>query len=136
MKYEIEAKCFPGYPLETLVGTLTGLDYEDIKPRSEKIKRWGGQTFVKLFRDLGYNVNPRFIAFDPETNYPCLMRCRSFDRKDPYWYGFGYYDNVIYDQDGDTYFTEEVFKTIRGKSYFVTKSGAKLRVTSMLQVWI
>lgn len=124
-KYEIEHVVFINRYTESEIAMLTGLDLDDILPVSEKVTRWTGSAYVKVFQKLGFNCNPRFKKFDKQTEYPCLMRCRNIRKKDPYWYGFVYYDGYVYDvYNGPMTWAEW--------NHVYTN----LKITSMLQVWI
>jgi len=112
----------------TLVGILTGLPKEDLIEAQKEVwrlnrrslsKGWGGQSFIQLFRFLGFNTNNRFIKFDPDTDKPCIMRTTSFQKG--YWYGFIYHDGLVNNE-----MALEDWK----------KCYKKLKITSMLQIWI
>lgn len=112
-----------------LVAVLTGLEIDDIKEVNIEVCRvngisryktaWGGQHFIKLFRALGFNTNDRFVKFDPNTDKPCIIRTTSFQKG--YWYAFIFDGKLV-----DNIWTLEQFH-VRWK---------KLKITSMLQVWI
>ncbi len=123
MKYEIEPRFFEGYHFESEISTLTGLELEEILPHTKDITRWSGSTYVKLFRKLGFNCNPKFKKFDRETPYPCIMRTKKPKVKQ-FWYGFIYYDNKIYIQ-------EDVLTWEEWNAMY-----PNYRITSMLQVWV
>lgn len=125
MKYEIEHIAYPNHYIESEIAMLTGLELEDILPISGKVTRWSGSAYVKVFQSLGYSCNPRFIKFDKQTQYPCLMRTHNQIKKEPYWYGFVYYDGFVYDIN---------FGKITWAQW--NELCPELRVTSMLQVWI
>jgi hypothetical protein len=124
-KYEIEHVRFDGLWIESEIGMLTGLGLGDILKVTGKITHWSGQTFVRVFHQLGYNCNQRFVKFDKQTPYPCMMRCNKVRVKENCWYGFVYYDGFVYLVD-------------EGKITWAewNKLHPDLRVTSMLQVWI
>ncbi|QEL01567.1 hypothetical protein FKG96_12370 [Olivibacter sp. LS-1] len=124
-KYQLDGKrYYPNNHHHTVIAVLTGLDIVDIIDASPLNDHWGGQTFVKTFNKLGFNTNHRFIKFDRDTIYPCLMRTKRTDIKEPYWYCFPYYDGWVY-FEGYCY----------GFEYFFAMYN-NLRITSMLQVWI
>lgn len=125
MKYEIEHIAYQNHYIESEIAMLTGLELEEILTVSGKVARWNGSAYVKTFRSLGYNCNPRFKKFDKETEYPCLMRTHRVRKKEKYWYGFVYYDGFVYD-------------FYNGKMTWAEWNHiySDLRVTSMLQVWI
>ena len=126
MKYEIDYVRFPGKYFESEIAMLTGLTLEEILPVTSKIKRWSGSAFVKIFQQLGYNCNPRFKKFEKDTEYPCMMRSHNRFHKEGYWYGFVYYDGIVY----DLYQDQKITWAEWNECY------PHLRVTSMLQVWI
>lgn len=124
-KYEIELAYFPDHWFESEIATLTGLSFEEIYAVTKDVKRWSGSAYVKVFQRLGFNCNNRFVKFDKDTPYPCMMRCRKLRVKESHWYGFIFYD-------GNIYFP-----------YYGTLTWAQwndqypnYKVTSMLQVWI
>lgn len=108
----------------TSIAILTGLPLEEIAAASPESHYWGGQRFVEVFRRLGFNVNPRWKKFDPETEYPCLIRFKAIDSKEPYWYQTVYYDGKIQDGNAEWEFHQ-------WKKYY-----SNYKITSMLQVWI
>jgi hypothetical protein len=78
LKYEIEFVNYgPDHHNQTAISSLTGLSFEEADQAVKDMKKkcWGGQTYVKVFQNLGFNTNPRFIKFDSATPYPCIMRC-------------------------------------------------------------
>lgn len=125
MKYELDwTRYYPDNGHYTIIAILTGLPLEDIKKASPSKRAWGGQTYVYVFKKLGFNSNNRFIKFNPETEYPCLMRFKRTDIKEPYWYGCVYYDNIVY------------MGNCRVKFSDFLNNNTNIRITSMLQVWI
>lgn len=124
-KYELDwTRYHPGNHHYTVIAILTGLPIEEIEAVSPVADCWGGQRFVEVFRKLGFNVNRRFKKFDPDTEYPCLMRHKRTDIKEPYWYLEVYYDGKVY--GGNSYYTLEDWM----------KQYPQCKITSMLQVWI
>lgn len=136
MKYEIEVVNYgPDHHNQTAISTLTGLCFEEADQAVKKVNRkcWGGQTYVKVFQNLGFNTNPRFIKFDPATPYPCIMRCSNYVKG--YWYLFIYHDGIVYDLFANSFrLDDKMHVSKRNGSYFLKHYGMK--VTSMLQVWI
>lgn len=128
-KYEIEPVYHPGYFFESQICSLTGLELEEVTKHTEKIKTWRGRTYIDLFRELGFNTNPRFMKFDAETKYPCLMRTVQRSGKRTYWYGFVYHDSMVY-------VIGEGPLPIKMGLYQFTQAYPHLKITSMLQVWI
>ena len=125
MKYELDwTRYHPDNHHYTVIAILTGLPFDEIAAVSPQKDCWGGQSFVHVFRNLGFNVNPRFKKFDPQTEYPCLMRCKRTDIQEPYWYLFVYYNNLV--DTGNCRMTFDEWQ----------QQYRNLRVTSMLQVWI
>lgn len=124
-KYEIEHANFEGHGFESEISMLTGLGFDEIIKVTGKITRWSGRAFINTFQKLGYSCNQRFIKFDKNTPYPCMMRCHKIRVKESYWYGFIYYDGFVYHVDA-------------GKITWALWNDwyPDLRVTSMLQVWI
>ena len=135
-RYEIEVVCYgPDLHNQSVISSLTGLDFEEANQAVQSISRnsWSGQTYVKVFQNLGFNTNPRFIKFDPKTPYPCIMRCRN--HKKGYWYLFLYHDGIVYDLHANSFRLDDHYNVASRKgSYFLKNYGMK--VTSMLQVWV
>lgn len=126
--YEIELVYFgKGFHHETIIGILTGYSLDEILakcPRGRNI--WFTRDYLDTFRALGFNVNPRFKDFDPETPWPCIMRCKCTMGKDTYWYGWVYYQGQVYSSHNEQLTFEE----------WIAEFGKRFRVTSMLQVWV
>lgn len=135
MKYEIEVVNYgPDQHHQSAISSLTGLYFEEADQAVKEVNRkcWGGQTYVKIFQNLGFNTNPRFIKFDPATPYPCIMRCSNHVKG--YWYLFIYHDGIVYDLYGNSFrLDDKTYVSKRNGSYFLKHYGMK--VTSMLQVW-
>ena len=135
-KYEIEVVSYgPDLYNQSVISSLTGLNFEeaDQAVRSISRKSWVGQTYVKVFQNLGFNTNPRFVKFNPDTPYPCIMRCRNHVKG--YWYLFLYHDGMVYDIHGNSFRLYDPYNVAsRNGSYFLKNYGMK--VTSMLQVWV
>lgn len=113
------------YWMHALFSVITGLDYDEID-RVIKKKRCSGQEWISMVRDLGFNVSPRWKSFDPETIYPCIIRCHHRDANSS-WYPFIYYDDKVYaPHHGGTY--DSLSQFLNENDYF--------RITSMIQVWI
>lgn len=111
---------------------MTGLDFEEADQAVKSISRksWSGQTYVKVFQNLGFNTNARFVKFDPTTPYPCIMRCRNHLKG--YWLLFLYHDGIIYDLHGNSFRLDDPYNVVkRNGSYFLKLYGMKLM--SMLQ---
>lgn len=137
-KYELEHVWWPEHGHESMIGTLTGLPLEDIlKVTSKMPEAWSGQMYIKVLRKLGFNTNNRFVKFDPETPYPCIIRMKSHNPKDPNWYAAVYNDGTLYNQDQERDFEREM-RHVLGKYFTKTwqVDNIILRVSSMLQVWI
>ncbi len=133
MKFEIEPVCWPDYPHLNDLGTLTGLDLDELIAASKDLGiRWNGQTYIKLLNNLGFNTGRGFVKFDANTQYPCLLRLSRSD--DKYWYTYPYYDGFIY-HGLDRFDLKSHSKLINGK-YFLTLNNKPYKITSMLQVWI
>lgn len=139
-KYEIESVNFGRYMHhENIIGMLTGLPLDEINTALKKLgiippypydfkskDIWNTRDYLNTFHALGFNTNPRFKKFDPETKYPCIMRCKQRGEENGYWYGWVYNDNTVYDTHSQVC-TFDQWIEIYKKDY---------RVTSMLQVWI
>lgn len=144
-KYEIEfvsrAEALGNYSL-ALISMLTGLPADEIAgkipQRLRKDGGWYGRDFIEVFRQLGYNCSPRFIPFDQNTAYPCLLRfgprehevarARRAGEKPPDWWAvIVYYDGLCYDPNGTD---EDVVP------FHLSRFNPDLKVTSMLQVWM
>lgn len=126
-KYEIEPVCFPNLHHHTIVGLLTGLTLEEIEPVASTNRIWYTKTYLEVFHTLGFSTNPRFKPFDPDTEYPCIMRCKEVGKENGYWYGWVYNNGLVYDTNGHEAITFDQWINFY-KDYY--------RVTSMLQVWI
>lgn len=125
--YEIELVYFGEYyHHETIIGILTGLPLDEIKAKCPDRDIWYTPDYLNTFRALGFNVNPRFKKFDPNTEWPCIMRCHCSIGKDRYWYGWVYYRDWVYSSRNEQFTFDEWIKIY----------GKRFRVTSMLQVWI
>lgn len=105
-----------------LVGILTGLPVEEIIEAAPKGTLWRGPSFTCLFRDLGFNTSQGFVPFDPDTEHPCLMRTTSFRKNE--WYAWAYFDRKVYAPTDS--FTFDAW----------LRYYKRLKITSMLQVWI
>lgn len=129
-KYEIEIVNFEDhfhdgdFLLQSEFATLTGLEWEEIWDATHDVKIASGQWFIKTFRKLGFNTNTRWIKFDKQTEFPCMMRCKiPHDKK--HWAGWVYYDGHVYDiREGKLTWAEW------------NAMWPNYKVTSMLQVWI
>lgn len=135
-KYELEVVSYgPNLYNQSVISSLIGLDFDEADQAVKAIscKSWSGQTYVKVFQNLGFTTNPRFVKFDPKTPYPCIMRCRNHVKG--YWYLFLYHDGIVYDLHGNSFHLDDPYNVaFRNGSYFLKNYGMK--VTSMLQVWI
>ncbi len=136
MKYEFEVINY-GRPYfhESTLSTLTGLEFDDVHPivRSIGKKKWGGQLYIKALQNLGFNTNPRFVKFNSDTSYPCILRCRNHEKG--IWYLFYYCNGIIYDGWGNSFELTNIDNVacIKG-SYFLKQQ--QMKITSMLEVWI
>lgn len=101
------------------IGVLTGLPDDEIFEACPNKELWGGQAFVKTFKKLGFNTSERFEKFDPETDKPCIMRTVSYQKGK--WFAWIYYNGLV-----DNTYTLAQFR----------EKWPRLRITSMLQVWI
>lgn len=123
MEYELDwGRVLPGQTQLSnidIVGILTGLPDEEIRKVAPTKDAWNGQDFVKTFKALGFNTSERFEKFNPDTRKPCLMRAS--------WYQKGYWSAWIY--DGKLVSNAWTLEEWR-------KQYHKLRITSMLQVWL
>lgn len=126
-KYEIP-ECYFGRHMhhETIIGLLTGLQLDEICRASPTRSVWYTSDYLQVFQKLGFNTNPRFKPFDPNTEYPCIMRCKRVGEIDGYWYGWIYYDGKVYDTMAGIWNFDDWIETY--KTHY--------QVTSMLQVWI
>lgn len=108
-----------------IIAILTGLPIEDIVKVSPTRDAWYGKDFINIFRSLGFNVNPRYIKFNPKTEYPCMMRFRDKTDNKVCWYSYVYYNDKVYTGKGEWWRFDQWIKAY-----------SNCRVTSMLQVWI
>lgn len=120
--YELAWPRMTGNKNEDILGILTGLSPAEIHAAAPANGIWRGQAFVKAARSLGFNCNGHFIPFDRDTEHPCIMRTTSFQKG--FWYPWVYYENVVYTQ------TDAMQFAVWQKQF------PRLRVTSMLQIWI
>ena len=105
-----------------MIGCLTGLSDQEIIDVVSARESWNGQEYVRSFRNLGFNCNPRFVKFDPATKYPCIMRSTSEYKG--YWNAWVYNNGMVY----GSWFRMTLDKW--------KENYPKLKITSMLQVWI
>lgn len=139
-KYEINPVTFgANMHHETIIGILTGLELDEINIALKKLKIipaypydfkskdiWFTKDYLNTFHELGFNTNERFRKFDPETVYPCIMRCKRVREENGYWYGWIYNNHWVYDTHGSVWTFDE----------WIDQFKKEYRVTSMLQVWI
>lgn len=120
---------------ESTLSTLTGLDFDEVHHMVKSIgkKRWGGQLYIKVLQNLGFNTNPRFVKFNSDTSYPCILRCRNHEKG--IWYLFYYCNGTIYDWRGNSFRLNDKTQvaSINGSYFF---KQYKMKITSMLEVWI
>lgn len=145
--YEIElvrAQPGAGDNLE-LVATLTGYPLEEIRAKAEpqllKCSGWYGRDFIATFRALGFNCSQRFVPFDHNTDYPCLMRYQPTKRqmvregiKHPWWNVMVYYRGRVYDPHYGIYAMHRTDAAALGLPEWWNHEA--YRVTSMIQVWM
>jgi hypothetical protein len=124
-KYELDWTRIHDNHHHLVIAVLTGHSIEDIIAASPTYDSWAPRDYINTFRKLGFNTNNRFIKFNPETPYPCLMRYTRTDIDEPYWYGSVYYDHKV-DEGSARWAFDNWLKYHNGT----------IRVTSMLQVWI
>ena len=125
MTYELDwTMYYPDDSRVSAIAVLTGHEIEDILAVCPKTESWRSSSFKEAFHQLGFNTNKRFMAFDPETIYPCLMRYKDSDIKGNYWYCRVYYHGRVYGNGYSVPF-----------DYWI-QDNPNCRVTSMLQVWI
>jgi len=132
--YEIELVCSEtdsDYHL-ALLATITGLEKQEIfgKLPAEltRAKSWRGRSFIEAACAVGFNVNPRFIKFDPATPWPCIMRVHVPDAWGwkGCWWALVYNQGIVYDvSTGNPHSLEWWQRHYPG-----------CRITSMLQIWI
>jgi len=113
---------------EAIVGILTGATRQEIDAALAEVLRntgrsvkqgWHGPVFIKVFQKLGFNTGDYWGKFDPGTEKPCIMRTTSFQKG--YWFAWIY--------DGELVNNKWTLDEWR-------KKWKKLKITSMLQVWI
>jgi hypothetical protein len=74
-KFELdEGRYYPENGHITRIAILTGCEDADILQAAPDKKLWKGGDYIRTFQALGFNTNPRFVGFDKNTFYPCLMR--------------------------------------------------------------
>lgn len=132
MEYEIEYRHIKDNSHQSLFCTLTGLEPEEVEPVLKGVMK--GRDFINGFRLLGFNVNSRFCKFDPDTPYPCVLRCLGETKG--VWYAFVYYKGKIWDPYHNDFYSLNDIKDMRffNRKYYFTHF--RIRITSMLQVWI
>jgi len=120
---------------ESVLSTLTGLEINEVHRLVKSIgkKRWGGQLYIKALQILRFNTNPRFVKFNPETPYPCILRCRNHQKG--IWYLFYYCNGIIYDYCGNSFLLINKSQVAIIKGSFFLKQY-QMKITSMLEVWI
>lgn len=123
-KFEIEHVYDFDHSAEAIISMLTGLNLSEVCPHVST-QRLTGSAFKNIIQKLGFNTNQRFIDFNPETKYPCIMRVLQKGYNNG-WYAFVYYNQQVYWGCSPIVmpFTEFI------------ELYSDCRVTSMLQVWI
>lgn len=139
-KYEIEMAFFPGEWFYSLVGTLTGSSREEIAAAHAKGSgKKNARAMIETFKNLGFDCSSRFIPFDENTKYPCIMRvpCLSkTGKRTGSWYAFGYYDGFLYSfTDLETMKYPVRIRHVLGHKWVHLSNGAH-PITSMIQVWV
>jgi hypothetical protein len=126
MIYEIDyTRHHPENGHHEIIAILTGLPIEEIHAVASDKQVWHSRMYVQAFKQLGFNVNPRFVKWDHTTPYPCMMRFKRIDIKESYWHALAYNNGKVYPGNGEWWLLESF-----------TNANPHLRITSMLQVWI
>lgn len=128
--YEIEMVRSCGWDYwESMYATLTGLPKHEVWEKWPDSLRlagsWGGQDFVRAARALGFNCNVRWVKFDPETPWPCILRLQDTTLKSGWRSRLHHQGNVYHVDSG----------IIQPLEKFLFNCQ-HLRITSMLQVWM
>ncbi len=133
MRYEIEPVTVEGDWFYSMVATLTGHEADVIQVHD--MGKRNGKGMRDLFRALGFNCSERFIPFDPETQWPCVMRIPHVGHSG--WWCLVYFEERLYvfSQKTGTTVYPAVFKHQFG-CYWLCWFGNAYRITSMMQVWI
>lgn len=136
MQYEFEVVNYGDpYWHESMLSTMTGLSFDEVSQAVKAIKkeRWNGTDHIKALQSLGFNTNNRFVPFDKDTPYPCILRCHNGQKG--VWWIFYYCNGVVYNHEGLSFLLDDRFNCVcrKGKYYFYHHG---MKVTSMLQVWI
>jgi hypothetical protein len=117
----------------SMLATVTGLPkqeiWEKLPEHLKKANSWRGSSFGEVARLLGYNTNLRFIKFDPETPWPCILRVQVPDEWGwkGKWWALVYNQKVVYDVHNRP--------ALRYIEHWLDEHPG-CRITSMLQVWI
>jgi hypothetical protein len=120
----------------SMLATITGISKEEIYERLPatltRAKSWRGRNFIEAARGLGFNVNPRFIKFDPATPWPCILRVQVPDAWDwkGCWWALVYNQGYVYNGAGG----EDDWHCCSLKNFLAANPGC--RITSMLQIWM
>jgi len=127
MKFELSPNWEqrPDFWKHSLFHIITGLEYDELDLVICKNKN-SGQGWIEMFRELGFNVTPRWKKFDMGTEVPSVIRCKSINDKS-HWYPYIYYDNEIYSALYGGYWASI-------DSFL--EDNKELKITSMIQVWI
>lgn len=126
-KYELDwTRCYPENQHFTKIAILTGLPIEEIEAAAPNRRDgWYARDYIQTFRKLGFNTSNRFIKFDPDTIYPCIMRFTDVGDKSGHWYAEVYYDHWVECGNEEWDF-----------DHWLYYMNGSVRITSMLQVWI
>jgi hypothetical protein len=133
--YEVElvTTSNPDDYLLALLATLTGLPLEEARERLRCVlppkKKWGGQTFVRAARELGYATTLRFVPFVASTPWPGILRCAIPPEWGTGWWALVYASGHVLNplaNDGWHTLPLDEFK----------RRYPRVRITSMLPVWM
>lgn len=126
-KFEIEYVCKPGYHNLCNVAMLTGIPIDELIEYYGRNNLWYTRTYIKVFQELCFNCDSRFVKFRPDTDKPCIMRMSKVGIDENRWYSAIYYDGFVYASS---------FGKVDFETWITKHMDGKFRITSMLRVWI
>ena len=126
MNYELDYTRLNDNSHIQTIAILTGLSDEEIMAVTPKRNIWMTRDYIAAYKQLGFNCNPKFVPFDDETYYPCMMRYKLKSKPNGYWYSEVYYDKKIYFGGGEVSLFQQ----------WKDEWAWNFNITSMLQVWL
>lgn len=141
------------YQLSELA-TLSGLNKADIwQLLPERLRRsngWRGRDYIEVAELLGFNTTPRFVKFEEDTPWPCLLRLRltkevlaaeskrlQLETGNPSKKATDYWYTVVYNQ-GHVYEVSPApgQRPVKSLEDWLFDVGHHYRITSMLSFYL